>query len=73
MNLKIQLTRFLYKETIEKIEFFKNRSNRFYLSFLEKLKPMRFDSYQLIWDKGSKPKSVYFILKGRINNEDTDR
>lgn len=34
---------------------------------------MRFDPYQLIWEVGSKPKSVYFIYQGIIANEQTNR
>lgn len=40
---------------------------------MEKLKPMRFDPYQLVWEKGQKPKDVYMILGGVISNEETDR
>lgn len=65
-NLKIQLTRFLHKDTIAQIPFLEARSDRFYLSYLEKLKPMRFDPYQLIWEKDQKPKHVYFLLQGII-------
>ena len=34
---------------------------------------MRFDPYQLVWEKGQKPKEVFFILGGVIENEETDR
>jgi hypothetical protein len=72
-NLQIQLTRFIYKDIIEKIPFLKNRSDRFYLQYLDKLKPMRFDPYQLIWDKDQKAKEVFFIIDGIIHNEENDR
>ena len=44
-NLKIQLTRLIYKDVIAVIPFLQNRSDRFYLNYLEKLKPMRFDPF----------------------------
>ena len=72
-NLKIQLTRFMYKDSIAKVPFLQKRSDRFYLTYMEKLKPMRFDPYQLIWEKGQRPKDVYMILGGIITNEETDR
>ena len=72
-NLKIQLIRFLYKDTIDQIPFLQGRADRFYLCYLEKMKPMRFDPYQLIWEVGSKPKHVYFINQGIIANEETNR
>jgi len=34
---------------------------------------MRFDPYQLVWEKGQKPKDVYMILGGIITNEETER
>jgi CRP-like cAMP-binding protein len=40
---------------------------------MEKLNPMRFDPYQLVWEKGQKPKDVYLILDGLITNEETER
>lgn len=63
----------MYKDTIAKVPFLQNRSDRFYLACMEKLKPMRFDPYQLVWEKGQKPKEVFFILGGVIENEETDR
>ncbi len=34
---------------------------------------MRFDPYQLIWDKEHKAKEVFFIIDGTIHNEENDR
>lgn len=34
---------------------------------------MRFDPYQLIWDKDQKAKEVFFIIDGIIHNEENDR
>lgn len=42
-NLKIKLVQFMYKDTINQIPFLQKRPDTFYLHYLEKLKPMRFE------------------------------
>lgn len=51
-SLKIQLTRFLNRDAIERVPFLKNRSDTFYLNYLEKFKPMRFDKDDIIFERG---------------------
>jgi hypothetical protein len=65
--------KFLHRVAIEKIEFLKDRPDLFYLNYLEKLNPMRFDLEENIFEKDQKCKEVYLILSGQIKNLDTGR
>lgn len=51
-SLKIQLNRFLNKTAIENIPFLQNRLDSFYLNYMEKFKPMRFDKDDIIFERG---------------------
>ena len=41
--IKIELSVFLNKDAIATIDFLKKRPDSFYLNYLEKFRPMRFD------------------------------
>ena len=43
--------KFLHRDAIEKIDFLKDRPDLFYLNYLEKLNPMRFDIEENIFEK----------------------
>lgn len=72
-TLKENLVLFLYWEAITLVPFFQNRNNEFYLNFLEKLIPFKFPAGETILRKGSKPEEIFFILKGKILNVDSQR
>jgi hypothetical protein len=72
-NLKIVLLKFLHREAINKVEFLKSRPDIFYLNYLDKLNPMRFDASEHIFEKGHKCKDVFLILAGDIINEESHR
>jgi hypothetical protein len=67
-NLKIKLVQFMYKETIDQIPFLQKRPDTFYLHYLEKLKPMRFEKDQNLMLKDHKPLELFFLLKGEVQN-----
>lgn len=64
---------FVNRDAISKIPFLKNRDNKFYLDFLGKLSPMRFDQGDIIYSVGHVPREVYFILDGKVLNTTTTR
>ena len=72
-SLKIQLIRFLNREAIELVPFLKNRSDTFYLNYLEKFKPMRFDKDDLIFERGQKSREIFLNIKGEMINVNTNR
>ena len=72
-SLKIQLIRFLNAEAIKAIDFLKNRSDTFYLNYLEKFKPMRFDKDDIIFERGQKAREIFLSIKGEIINVNTNR
>jgi CRP-like cAMP-binding protein len=61
------------REAISLIPFLKNRDHQFYLDYLNKLSPMRFDQSDTIFNVGQVPREVYFILKGTVLNTSTNR
>ena len=72
-SLKIQLIRFLNREAIERVPFLRNRSDTFYLNYLEKFKPMRFDKDDLIFERGQKSREIFLNIKGDMINVNTNR
>jgi len=72
-SLKIQLTRFLNKDAIERIPFLQNRADTFYLNYLEKFKPMRFDKDDIIFERDQKSREIFLNIKGEIVNVVTNR
>ena len=70
-NLKILLVKFIHKSNIEAIPFLRNKPDTFYLSYLDKLMSMRFEKDDLIFEKGQKPREIFFITKGvAVNVQD---
>ena len=43
------------------------------MSYLEKLKPLKFEKDSIILKNGSRPKEVMFIMSGNVLNKDTGR
>ncbi len=72
-NLKTQLAIFLYKDAIKAIRFLQKRKKSFYETYLDKLKPMRFDKHTVIFEKGSRANEVYLVMSGVVLNESTGR
>ena len=67
-SIKIELTKFLHKGNIHIIDFLKNRPDSFYLNYLEKFRPVRFEKGDLIFERGKKPREIYMSFNGRIIN-----
>ena len=67
-SIKIELTKFLHKNNIHIIEFLRNRPDSFYLNYLEKFRPVRFEKGDLIFEAGKKPREVYLSFGGKIIN-----
>ena len=61
------------REAIEIVDFLKNRSDPFYLNYLEKFKPMRFDKDDIIFEKGQKAREIFLSIKGEMINVNTNR
>jgi hypothetical protein len=72
-NLKIKLVKFMYRETIQQIPLVQDRHDTFYLHYLEKLKPMRFEKEELLMIKDTKPLELFFIMKGEVGNVQNGR
>ena len=71
--LKIQLIRFLNREAIERVPFLGNRSDAFYLNYLEKFKPMRFDKDDIIFERSQKAREIFLVINGEILSVNTNR
>jgi len=71
--LKIQLTRFLNKDAIERVPFLQGREELFYLNYLEKFKPMRFDRDDIIFERGQKAREIFLNISGEVVNSSTNR
>lgn len=67
-SIKIELTKFLHKGNILIIDFLKNRPDSFYLNYLEKFRPVRFEKGDLIFERGKKPREIYMSFSGKIIN-----
>ena len=72
-SLKIQLNRFLNKDAIERVPFLQNRSDTFYLNYIEKFKPMRFDQDDIIFERAQKSREIFLNIKGEMINANTNR
>ena len=72
-TLKIALTRFLNKDAIERVPFLQGKDDTFYLNYLEKFKPMRFDAEDIIFEKGQKAREIFISIKGEVINAHTNR
>jgi hypothetical protein len=65
-NLRIDLVRFRYKDLLSKFPFL---SNRFLLTYLEKLKKIHYEEGDIIFKKSSslkkrKPMEIIFCIEG---------
>lgn len=72
-TLKIALLRFLNKESIQNVKFLQNRSDTFYLNYLEKFKPMHFDKEEILYEKGHKAREVFISTSGEMLIEQSNR
>lgn len=72
-NLKCQLAKFLNRDAIEAVPFLQDRSDTFYLNYLEKLTPMAFERSDVLFTKGQAPKAVFISLGGQIRNTGTNK
>ena len=72
-SIKIELNKFLHRKNIELIHFLRNRPDSFYLNYLERFRPVRFDKGDLIFEADKKPREIYLSFKGKIINVNTNR
>jgi CRP-like cAMP-binding protein len=72
-SLKGQLTMFLYRDAILRIPFLQGRDPQFYLLFLDKLEPVKFQRETVMLKKGTVAQRLYFIVKGRVLNTTFNR
>lgn len=61
------------RDAIEKVDFLKNRSDTFYLNYLEKFKPMRFDKDDIIFERGQKSREIFLSINGDMLSVNTNR
>mmetsp|Transcript_44415 Transcript_44415/g.43086 ORF Transcript_44415/g.43086 Transcript_44415/m.43086 type:complete len:152 (-) Transcript_44415:1553-2008(-) len=71
--LKTQLALFIYQEAIQAVPFLQHRPQLFYLTFLEKLVPVKFREGTLLLKEKTKSEEIFLILKGEVLNETTQR
>jgi hypothetical protein len=62
------LALFLYQDAIREIPFLHNRDQEFYLDYLDKLIPLKFQQDTVIIKQKTKPEGVLFILRGEVVN-----
>jgi CRP-like cAMP-binding protein len=72
-TLKIQLSKFLNRDAIALVPFLQNRPDTFYLNYLEKLKPMRFDKGDVVFEKGQKSQEIFINIGGDLLDLETNR
>lgn len=65
-TLKIQLSKFRYEKFINVVPFLQDRPDTFYLNYLDKLKPMRFEKGEIIYEQGSKAREIFMNTEGEI-------
>lgn len=65
-KVKGDLLLFLYFDAIKLIPFLQNRSEHFYLTYLNLLKPHKFLKCTEIIKEGTKSEEVFFILSGEV-------
>jgi len=71
--MKIELSQFLNRQALETIRFLQERPDSFYLNYLEKFRPVRFDKGDIICEKGKKPREVFVNFGGCMLNVTTNR
>ena len=67
-NLKLALTLFLNRDPINSMKFLQKRKDSFYINYMDKLKPMRFDERDIIYEKGSASREIFLLLGGTMLN-----
>lgn len=72
-TLKSELTKFLYKDAIQRIPFLQGRHPMFYYLYLDRLEPVKFQKETIILKKGTVAQRMYFIVKGRVINTTCNR
>ena len=72
-TLKIQLQKFLHKDSIEAVPFLQDRPDTFILNYLDKFKPMRFDHGDVIFEEKKKAREIFLNIGGEILNVHTNR
>jgi CRP-like cAMP-binding protein len=72
-NLKPHLFLFLYNEAIVAIPFLQNRCEKFYLSYLQHLTPLKFIEGANIIKERTKSEEMFFLLSGEALNTVTKR
>ncbi len=72
-SLKGQLTLFLYRDAIQRVPFLQGREPKFYLEYLDKLEPVKFQKETVMLKRGTLPQRMYFIVKGRVLNTTLNR
>jgi hypothetical protein len=70
-SLRGQLSLFLYRDAIHKIPFLQGRDPLFYLEYLEKFEPLKFQRETVLLKRGTVAQRLYFVVKGKVLNVQT--
>ena len=66
-SLYIDIYNFVFKDIIEKVDFFRDREKNFTLRLVPLLKQVNFQKKDIIYSTSDPAQEVYFIIKGRIS------
>mmetsp|Transcript_1093 Transcript_1093/g.1100 ORF Transcript_1093/g.1100 Transcript_1093/m.1100 type:complete len:108 (+) Transcript_1093:663-986(+) len=67
-NMKLKMLTFIYKEAIKDVPFLQNRSDHFYLKYLQAFEPQRFLAGSNLIKEQTKSEEVFLILSGEVLN-----
>ena len=63
----------MYKDAIHRIPFLQGRDPKFYLQYLDKLEPLKFQKDTVMLKRGTVAQRVFFIVKGKVLNSTINR
>lgn len=63
----------MYKDAIHRIPFLQGRDPKFYLQYLDKLEPLKFQKDTVMLKRGTVAQRLFFIVKGKVLNSTINR
>ena len=67
IKLRYEIAMNMYKQTVNKINFFSNQDPFFITAIVPLLNPAQYMQYQYIYIQGDVPEEIYFIAKGKVS------
>lgn len=72
-GLYIDIYNYIFKEIMEKVDFFRHRPRHFVIKLVPLLKPANFEKGDFIYKEGNPAAEVFFIVKGRVLSKCQDK